>query len=78
MAKKKPKKLIRGAAPLASAIFDDPRKRRLIKQLRNEGWPIFDLAGKPAGYLDQIEAKLAEIRQAARRPASKRRAAALA
>jgi hypothetical protein len=44
------KDLIRGDLPLARAIFDDPRKRRLIPQLQRDGWPIFDLAGKRCAF----------------------------
>jgi hypothetical protein len=44
------KDLIRGDVPLARAIFNDPRKRRLILQLQRDGWPIFDLAGKRAAF----------------------------
>jgi hypothetical protein len=44
------KDLIRGDLPLARAIFDDPRKRRLIKRLQEDGWPIFDIAGKRSAF----------------------------
>jgi hypothetical protein len=44
------KDLIRGDVPLARAIFDDERKRRLIPKLQEQGWPIFDLAGKRCAF----------------------------
>jgi hypothetical protein len=44
------KDLIRGDLPLARAIFNDPRKRRLIPRLQRDGWPIFDLAGKRCAF----------------------------
>ena len=44
------KDLIRGDLPLARAIFDDGRKRRLIPKLQRDGWPIFDLAGKRCAF----------------------------
>jgi len=44
------KDLIRGDVPLARAIFNDGRKRRLIPQLQADGWPIFDLAGKRCAF----------------------------
>ena len=50
------KDLIRGDLPLARAIFDDGRKRRLIPQLQREGWPIFDVAGKRSGLPDDLTA----------------------
>ena len=50
MAERTLKGLIRGDAPLARAIFNDERKRRLIPQLQRDGWPIFDLAGKRCSF----------------------------
>jgi hypothetical protein len=44
------KGLIRGDLPLARAIFNDPRKRRLIPKLQRDGWPIFDIAGKRCAF----------------------------
>ena len=44
------KDLIRGDLPLARAIFNDGRKRRLIPKLQRDGWPIFDIAGKRCGF----------------------------
>jgi hypothetical protein len=58
------KNLIRGKAALAREIFGDERKRRLITQLQEEGWPIFDVAGKPCGFPS-------ELRKAARRATRK-------
>ena len=50
MAERTLKGLIRGDAPLARAIFNDERKRRLIQKLQEDGWPIFDLAGKRCAF----------------------------
>jgi hypothetical protein len=57
------KGLIRGAVPLARRIFNDPTKRRLIPELRREGWPIFDVAGKPSGIDTQLDAHARKIAQ---------------
>jgi len=58
------KGVIRGDVPLARAIFNDPRKRRLIPQLQRDGWPIFDLAGKRCAFPG-------ELRKAARKATRK-------
>jgi hypothetical protein len=42
--------LIRGDLPLARAIFNDGRKRRLIPKLQRDGWPIFEIAGKRCAF----------------------------
>jgi len=57
------KDLIRGDLPLARAIFDDPRKRRLIPQLQRDGWPIFHLAGKRCAFPADLAA---HVRRATR------------
>jgi hypothetical protein len=57
------KDLIRGDLPLARAIFDDGRKRRLIPQLQREGWPIFDVAGKRCAFPADLAA---HVRKATR------------
>jgi hypothetical protein len=63
------KDLIRGDMPLARAIFNDPRKRRLIKRLQEDGWPIFDIAGKRSAFPADLAA---HKRKATRRgPASR-------
>ena len=59
------KDLIRGDVPLARAIFNDERKRRLIPQLQRDGWPIFDLAGKRCGFPADLAAAAARARKAA-------------
>jgi hypothetical protein len=67
------KGLIRGDTPLARAIFDDGGKRRLIPQLQTEGWPIFEVAGKRAGYAAELRkhADRVQRRLKAVAPASK-------
>jgi hypothetical protein len=52
--------MIRGDQPLAQYIFKDGRKRRLIKQLQDEGWPIYDVAGKRCGLPDELDARMAK------------------
>jgi hypothetical protein len=61
------KDLIRGDVPLARAIFNDGRKRRLIPQLQADGWPIFDLAGKRCAFPADLAAAAARARKAAKR-----------
>jgi len=52
------KDLIRGDLPLARAIFNDPRKRRLIPRLQRDGWPIFDVAGKRCAFPADLAAHM--------------------
>jgi hypothetical protein len=66
------KDLIRGDVPLARAIFNDPRKRRLIPQLQRDGWPIFDLAGKRCAFPADLAA---HVRKATRSGSAPRGAA---
>jgi hypothetical protein len=42
--------MLRGDAAIARFVFEDERKRRLVKQLQIDGWPIFDLAGKRCAF----------------------------
>jgi hypothetical protein len=55
------KDLIRGDVRLARKIFRNPRKRRLIKQLQKDGWPIFDLAGKRCAFPADLEATMRAV-----------------
>jgi len=64
--------VIRGDVPLARAIFNDPRKRRLIPRLQEDGWPIFDLAGKRCAFPADLAA---HARKATRGGAASRGAA---
>ena len=59
--------LIRGDMPLARFIFGDEKKRRLIRQLQQDGWPIIDVAGKRSGFPDQLTAVIVRTRKAAQR-----------
>ena len=70
--------VIRGDAPLARAIFNDERKRRLIQKLQEDGWPIFDCAGKRSGFPADLaaHARKATRSGSAPRGAAKRKAAA--
>jgi len=57
------KDLIRGDLPLARVIFNDGRKRRLISKLQEDGWPIFDVAGKRCAFPADLAA---HVRKATR------------
>jgi hypothetical protein len=57
------KGLIRGDAPLARKIFKDETKRRLIPKLQQEGWPIFNLAGKRCGIDTKLDAHARKVAQ---------------
>jgi hypothetical protein len=57
------KDMIRGDLPLARVIFNDPRKRRLIPKLQEDGWPIFDVAGKRCAFPADLAA---HVRKATR------------
>src|SRR5262245_36624058 len=80
MAESTLKDLIRGDMPLARVIFKDPRKRRLIQQLQQDGWPIFDLAGKRCAFPADIAAHMRKATRSgpARRGATKRKIPAVA
>src|SRR5262249_25804819 len=56
------KGLVRGDVPLARLIFNDERKRRLIPKLQEEGWPIFDCAGKRSGFPADLAAHARKAR----------------
>jgi len=60
------KGMIRGAVPLARHIFGDESKRKLIPELQKAGWPIITVAGKPAGFGQDLDAKAAAVRKSAR------------
>jgi hypothetical protein len=68
--------LIRGDAPLARKIFSDERKRRLIRRLQEEGWPIFDVAGKRCADPGELERYRRDLIKRARKAARKLRAIA--
>ena len=57
------KGLVRGDAPLARFIFNDESKRRLIPKLQEDGWPIFDVAGKRCAFPADLAA---HVRKATR------------
>jgi len=50
------KGMVRGDVPLARVIFNDPSKRRLVPQLQEDGWPIFEIAGKRCGFPAELAA----------------------
>jgi hypothetical protein len=41
-----------GDAPIARFVFGTEAKRRKVPQLKKDGWPIFDVAGKNAARPD--------------------------
>jgi hypothetical protein len=65
--------MIRGDQPLAQYIFKDGRKRLLIKQLQEEGWPIYDVAGKRSGFPDELNAMIAKTFEKIRPTRQRRR-----
>jgi hypothetical protein len=65
--------LIRGDQALARFIFHDARKRRLVKQLQQEGWPIFDLAGKRCAFPADLGAAMRKAVSQARPPSRRHR-----
>jgi hypothetical protein len=62
------KGLVRGDVPLARLIFNDESKRRLIPKLQEEGWPIFDCAGKRSGFPDDLTAHARKATRSGRAP----------
>jgi hypothetical protein len=52
--------LIRGDLPIARRL-GDPRMRRIIPQLKDEGWPIFELAGKRCALAADLDAMVHEV-----------------
>jgi hypothetical protein len=68
------KGMVRGDLPLARVIFKDPSRRRLIPDLQEDGWPIFEIAGKRCGIPDDLAAHARKVMRsgAARRGKAKR------
>jgi hypothetical protein len=64
--------VIRGDLPLAQYIFRDGRKRRLIKPLQEEGWPIFDLAGRRCAFPADLDVAMREAVNIRPKPAPRR------
>jgi hypothetical protein len=52
--------LIRGDLPIARRL-GDPRMRRIIRQLQDAGWPIFELAGKRCAFPADLDAMVYEV-----------------
>jgi hypothetical protein len=67
------KGLVRGDAPLARFIFNDESKRRLIPKLQEDGWPIFDVAGKRSGLPDDLTAHARKATRSGRGAAKAKR-----
>ena len=62
------KGMVRGDLPLARVIFKDPSRRRLIPDLQEDGWPIFDVAGKRSGLPDDLTAHARKATRSGRAP----------
>jgi hypothetical protein len=67
------KDMIRGDQAIARFIFHDVRKRRLVKQLQQEGWPIFDLVGKRCAFPADLDAAMRKAVSEARPPSRRHR-----
>jgi hypothetical protein len=52
--------LLIGDVPIARYLFRDPRKRRLVPKLKEDGWPIFEMLGKNAARRSSLSAIVAE------------------
>jgi hypothetical protein len=65
--------MIRGDLSLAKYIFGDRRKRRLIRQLQDDGWPIYDVAGKRCGLPDELDVTMAKTLGRPNRPRRRHR-----
>jgi hypothetical protein len=55
MAKRTLGGMLRGDAPIARHVFHDERKRRLVRLLQEEGWPIYGVAGKRSAFPDDLD-----------------------
>ncbi len=67
--------MLRGDAAIARFVFKDERKRRLVKQMQGEGWPIFDLAGKRCAFPTELTAAMRKTVGGGRLPRQRRRKA---
>lgn len=56
--------LLLGDAPISRFIFGTAAKRRKVPQLREDGWPIFDCAGKNAARPSSLRAEAAKRERA--------------
>ena len=63
--------MVRGDLPLARVIFKDPSKRRLVPQLQEDGWPIFEIAGKRCGFPDDLAAHARKVTRSGPAPRGK-------
>jgi hypothetical protein len=52
-------------------IFKDPSKRRLVPQLQEDGWPIFEIAGKRCGFPDDLAAHARKVTRSGPAPRGK-------
>ena len=55
--------MIRGDQAIARHVFRDARKRRLVPRLQQDGWPIFDLAGKRCAFPADLDAEMRKARR---------------
>jgi hypothetical protein len=56
--------LILGDAPISRFIFGTPAKRWKVPQLKQDGWPIFDCAGKNAARPSSLRDEVAKRERA--------------
>jgi hypothetical protein len=56
--------LILGDAPISRFMFGTSAKRRKVPQLREDGWPIFDCAGKNAARPSSLRDEVAKRERA--------------
>ena len=56
--------LLVGDAPIARFVFGTEAKRRKVPQLKQDGWPIFDCAGKNAARPSSLRDEVAKRERA--------------
>jgi hypothetical protein len=56
--------LIRGDTRISRFLFGSASKRRSVEKLKQDGWPIFDCAGKNAARPDSLRDEVAKRERA--------------
>jgi hypothetical protein len=57
--------VIVGDAPISRFVFGTAAKRRLVPNLKRDGWPIFEVAGKNAARRSRLRDEIVEREQRA-------------